>query len=266
MNMLPLLMTAAVSTRGMKGAMFSDDEREKMYAGALQFYCDSLLKQYSDAKIVFVENSGWDLDKIKNKLSDGDNYVNRIEFISLDYNDFDISRGKGYNEVGIIDQAIEKSKYIKDSKAFFKVTGRYPIYNIEYLLKKASKRIDEGYQLYGDVKDHKIFDWIGNGWCGHAFECRLFAITNQLWLNEVSPLKDWLDDEKGKLLEEVMFNALRNVDVKKSLRFKQEPHFGGIEGSDVNVSWQARDHSSLRAKIKRGIGNVNRIFLPWLWL
>ena len=37
-KMLPLLMTASVSTKGMKGACFSDTEREQMYLNALSFY------------------------------------------------------------------------------------------------------------------------------------------------------------------------------------------------------------------------------------
>ena len=35
---LPILMTASVSTRGMAGADFSDEEREKMYLETLGFY------------------------------------------------------------------------------------------------------------------------------------------------------------------------------------------------------------------------------------
>lgn len=35
MNKLPLLMTASVSTRGMIGACFTDEEREKMYCETL---------------------------------------------------------------------------------------------------------------------------------------------------------------------------------------------------------------------------------------
>ena len=38
MNKLPLLMTASVSTRGMVGACFTDEEREKMYRESLMIY------------------------------------------------------------------------------------------------------------------------------------------------------------------------------------------------------------------------------------
>ena len=43
---LPLLLTASISARGMKGACFSDEEREAMYLAALKWY---------------LENSGWNL-------------------------------------------------------------------------------------------------------------------------------------------------------------------------------------------------------------
>lgn len=62
--MLPILMTASVSTRGMKGACFTDDERERMYLNALSYYLLAL----PDAKIVFAENSGWNLEDFARKL------------------------------------------------------------------------------------------------------------------------------------------------------------------------------------------------------
>jgi hypothetical protein len=43
MNKIPLLMTASVATRGMKGADFTDEEREKMYLSTIRFYIKELL-------------------------------------------------------------------------------------------------------------------------------------------------------------------------------------------------------------------------------
>lgn len=79
MRMIPLLMTSSVSTRGMKGACFSDEERESMYVNALQFYIDTF--KYSNQEIVFADNSGWDLDRIKQRLST--HGAGNIEFIAL---------------------------------------------------------------------------------------------------------------------------------------------------------------------------------------
>lgn len=79
MRTLPILMTASVSTRGMKGACYSDLEREGMYVGALTYYIRRMLTDGSQ-KIVFAENSGWDLDRLISKLPDFN--PSQVEFIS----------------------------------------------------------------------------------------------------------------------------------------------------------------------------------------
>lgn len=71
MKYLPILMTASVSTRGMKGACFSDEERYGMYLGALRYYVDKFFIKpgaVNDIKIVFADNSGWDLMSFRDDL------------------------------------------------------------------------------------------------------------------------------------------------------------------------------------------------------
>lgn len=200
-------MTASVSTRQMKGACFTDAERERMYVDALSFYIENLLSN-KERKIVFAENSGWDLSSLIGKLPPFDS--SQIEFISLPVDLFDVSRGKGYNELLLINEALKRSRFIKDSGAFFKVTGRYPIYNLEYFLRCAEKRIfREGFSLYADIKDHRLYDWLGLGWCGHSFECRLFGVENAYYLDHIAPLYRECNDYTGKLLEAVLFKFAR---------------------------------------------------------
>lgn len=45
MEFLPILMTASVSTHGMKGACFSDEERYAMYLNSLTHYISISYKQ-----------------------------------------------------------------------------------------------------------------------------------------------------------------------------------------------------------------------------
>ncbi len=103
---LPVLMTASVCTRGMKGACFSDEERERMYASALCFYIRKLTYN-PDQRIIFAENSGWDLNHLKELLPPFND--SQIEFLSAPIEMFDISKGKGYNELLLINYAISNS-------------------------------------------------------------------------------------------------------------------------------------------------------------
>ena len=152
-NRLPVLMTASVSTRGMKGACFSAEEREAMYIDTLGFYKQNILLKDNERRIVFAENSGWDLAKIKACVAD---CAAKVEFVSLPPDDFDISKGKGYNEVLMINAVLVKSAFIKESRAFMKVTGRYPVYNMDYFLKESEKFIfQNGGNLYKFKKHNK---------------------------------------------------------------------------------------------------------------
>lgn len=219
-------MTSSVSTRGMKGACFTDEEREDMYVGALAYYASSILPKHREQCIVFAENSGWDLKTLTAKLNEKLNGYDesRIEFISLAPEDFDISRGKGYNEMLLISEAAERSKFISGSGGFFKVTGRYPVYNLDYFVGKASKRIyEKGYDMYCDIKDHKLYDWLRFGWNGHSFECRLFGITTDYWNKQFAEHYTDCNDYKGRLMEGIMFTTVKMGGVSRAYASEENP-------------------------------------------
>lgn len=255
-------MTASVSTRGMKGACFTDEEREGMYLSALSFYIEHLLQKDERYAIVFVENSGWDLQSLQNRIPPCDE--GRVEWISLPPDEFDISKGKGYNELLMITKAVQRSEIVQRAKFFFKVTGRYPIYNLKRFADKAYQFIQEQHgDLYADIKDHKLYDRLGLGWCGHAFDCRLFGVKVDYYMRNMAPLYVKCDDYKGCLLEGVLFEAVNQRCGKLTLRFDREPHFGGLEGSNIAAVSFTKKQDSLLGKVKRMVGNFIRMFLPW---
>ncbi len=274
---LPILMTASVCTQGMKGARYTDLEREQMYIGALSYYLHDLLSSDPQQKIVFAENSGWDLNRLKTALSGYD--IDRVEFIALPKEAFDISRGKGYNELLLINLAIEKSATIQERGAFFKVTGRYPIYNLSHFIRKASEALERGVVFYCDVKDHCIFDMLHLGWCGHSADARLFAVKVSYYQKHIGCKYRELNDYDGHLLEGLLFQNVKQAygkgrnrftgavaDGKIIARFSREPVFGGMEGSMIDAVSFSADQNSLKNKIKRLIGNGFRLFLPWIWI
>lgn len=219
MKTLPVLMTASICTRGMKGACFTDKEREAMYVNSLSYYIVNLLNG-TELQIVFAENSGWNLEALKAQLPPYD--PTQIEFISIPMELFDISKGKGYNELLLINETLKYSRFIQANGAFFKVTGRYPIYNLAYFLKCASQQIySNKVSLYADIKDHSLYDWLRLGWCGHVFECRLFGVDNYYYLNNIAPLYAQCNDYAGALLENILFNYVKTGGVKSACVLKE---------------------------------------------
>lgn len=187
--------------------------------------------------------------------------------MSLDPNKFNISKGKGYNEFLLINMAIEQSAFIRQAGGFFKVTGRYPIKNLSYFLKQASKMIlHDEYVFYGDMKDHKLYEWLGTGWCGHSGEARLFGCNISYFREKLGCRYMELNDYEGRLAEGLLFDVMKSSlanGEKVSCRFKREPIFSGFEGSNVNAITFTKNQDSYKARFKRFVGNTIRLFTPW---
>lgn len=271
---LPVLMTASVSTRGMKEAYYSAEERELMYIETLNYYIKTIMSNPGQC-IVFAENSGWDLEHLKAQLNHFD--PDRLTFISLHPDLFDISKGKGYNELLMMNLAIEESEIIEQAGGFVKVTGRYPIYNLPYYVEKATEALDNGKVLYCDVKDHRIYDFLRLGWTGHSFYSVLYGVSNEYYLHNIGPKYKVLNDYDNRLVEGMLYQLI--VDESKNgrnrwrgeigdkiiARFKREPVCGGLQGSRMTAWSFSADQNSLKSKVKRWIGNSFRILLPWVW-
>lgn len=117
--------------------------------------------------------------------------------------------------------------------------------------------------MYADIKDHRLYDLLRLGWCGHSFECRLFGVRTDYYLQAIAPLYVQCDDYSGHFLEEVLFNHVKAHPQGLSLRFGREPHLGGYEGSVVDAVSFSRKQDSLKGNLKRHAGNAIRTFLPF---
>ena len=272
---LPVLMTASISTRGMKNAYYSDDEREQMYVESLNFYIENVLSDVNQS-VVFVDNSGWNLDHLKRQLLPYD--PNRLSFVSLSPELFDITKGKGYNELLMMNMALCQSQVIQESGGFVKATGRYPIYNLPYFVKMASCALEKGAVMYCDIKDHRLYDILQLGWTGHSFYSVLYGVKNVFFLESIGARYEELNDYTGPLVEEMVYKIV--MDESKTglnkwrgtigggrivARFKKEPICGGLQGSRMSALSFSVRQNNWKSKIKRGVGNCFRRLFPWIW-
>lgn len=75
-----LLLTATIDVQGMpKAYPTSPEEREENYFNSLKFYINNHPRI---RKIIFVENSGWSLDRVQQAVENNP-YSKEVEFISL---------------------------------------------------------------------------------------------------------------------------------------------------------------------------------------
>lgn len=268
--MLPILLTASVETRGMKGAKFSAIEREKMYVDTLNYYISDLSKRKGDFILVFAENSGWDMNSITEKVVQAENVCFEYEALSPEL--FDQSKGKSYNEMLILDLVTERNKSIHDAGGFFKLTGRFPILNLYQLMKEVDTRTrGEQLQLYQDCKDHKVYERLHMPINGHAADCRYFAISLDFYDKYIRGKYKLLNDYENRNVEWFFLQVIRKHKKECGVygRFRTQAHFTGSGGHSLgsgNAFFYSTNNDSTIMKVKRGIRQLLRWIMPWWWV
>lgn len=256
----PLVMTATIDTKGMNDLSVSDaSERERQYRDTFSFY----LQRGWVKEIVFIENSGYDLTCF-HELAKAYPAV-KAEIISCSLNDYPRELGKSYGELRLLDYVVENSKAVAQAGGFIKVTGRFPFLNLDKLLIEAERR--QPWSLFCDTKDHPIYDWLRNGWNGHAADTRFFIVTTEFYREYFHGRYHELNDAKGALIEGLFFDVIQVQYGREKIvrRFRTEPEPSGQAGHRQISVIGTNDYSGWLAKSKRRIRQLGRWFFPWFW-
>lgn len=158
-------------------------------------YINSLKRWVNDTNysIIFCENSGYDIEKIKEIFK---SCINRkTEVLQFDGQDFPRELGKGYGELSTIRYAIQHSKLIEKIDYLIKVNGRYFFKNIDVITKILSK--DNDIYVMADLK--RNMTWA---------DSRIFAFKSSFVINYLSKYQDMLNDSKGFYLEHALARAI----------------------------------------------------------
>jgi len=184
-----ILLTATIDP---KGVIFVERNnpiiRENDYIKALKRWIN--MQEFS---VVFCENSGYKIDKIKNVIKK--HRKKNIEILQFDGQCFPRELGKGYGEAIIIDYAIKHSKLIKSSEYVIKVTGRYFVKNIKKMVDILSTEND--IYVMADLK--KNLSWA---------DSRIFAFRSSFVVEYLSKYQNILNDSEGFYLEHALARAV----------------------------------------------------------
>lgn len=187
-----ILLTGCVNPGGMAFTALQDsNERLRQYIGSISYYLKN-----TTVPIIFVENTCADFsDMFQEYIQNG-----RLEFISFDGNNYEKTRGKGYGEAGIINEAFKRSRVLNTVKYVLKITGRLQIDNINVLLSTPLMSVNNIFQC-----DFRRTDYLWS---------MVFLMRASL-LREVFELNiSRLDDSKGIYFEHVLYESvLKHRDV-----------------------------------------------------
>jgi hypothetical protein len=140
-------MTACVDPRGVDGIRRGDPAvRLRDYARALQFWVD--LPDERLSHVIVVENSGYDLEPLRELAARRAVRSRRVEFWNLSDNSMPAGVSYGYPELGMLDEASTKIAAWGEAPLIAKVTGRLTFPDLPRLI----DRFPADAQFMGDAR------------------------------------------------------------------------------------------------------------------
>lgn len=136
-----ILLTSTIQPKPNQPDLLLVDPQIRLqdYTRALKFYSEQL-KNGVVQKIVFVDNSSYDLAELQKQFGHPD-----IEFISFYGLDYDESYHRGYGEFQLIDYAFLNSQvlsHLDDESVVWKISGRYIVKNLACVVNASPKSFD----------------------------------------------------------------------------------------------------------------------------
>lgn len=231
-----ILLTGTIYPNSFTTLKLTDPEQRKdHYISAIKYYLTN-----STLRIIFCENSGTSLKEYFSGQSE------ILEFITFTSEGVTPDRGKGYKEMEIIDQCMNKSIFIKESKGIIKITGRLKVLNINRIILSVRKRIkvDGGLVQCNIYKKDKM-------------DSRCFFYTRDFW----SILKrngDQVDNTYS--FERALWDSVRYFDKDNNKNYRQFPVPLKIEGVSGGLGIEYK--TNLPIMILRRIKHIfSRYFL-----
>jgi len=206
-----LILTATIDPKGMPFlARNSIQDRLNDYKNAFENWC----KHDSINKIIFIENSGYDLtffNDLSKKFKDKE-----IEIISSDVNNnFPRKLGKGYGESLCMQEIFDRSALVNKTKFFISVTGRHYIKNINTVINEIkSKKKD----IHICLKDNLNYA-----------DTNFYAGSYFFFKNYILPETKKTNDSIGKFYEHCVADAALKA-IADGMTFSQLSTYADIDG------------------------------------
>lgn len=241
---ISILLTATIDPKGVVLVQRNEPVvRENDYISSIRRWTETDITDISS--IVFCENSGYNLDKIKTLLA---NYSTlEAEVLQFSGQGYAKELGKGYGELLILRHAIQHSNLIKNSDYVIKITGRYFIKNISKITSPLMK--ENNIFVMADLK--RNLTWA---------DSHVFAFKPLFVLNYLSEFQDLLNDSKGFYFEHALARAiLRSIaDGYKWIPLPSKPIISGYYATADVPYKTSKIHWLPREAIHRVKNYLNR--------
>jgi hypothetical protein len=204
-------------------------------------------------RIVFVDNSGFPLEALKDVARRQNPFNKQCEFISLNDNSWPTGLQHGYAELGIVDAALETSQLLKDSHYFLKANGRLTFPGVCRLL----DRLPDEIQFAVETRDFKIGKHQRN-----FVTTQLALFTTQFYRAEMIGIRERMSPEQLDSIEKLLYWKLmpRRGDPHCILRFPTNCDPRGMAAHGY------KSYDTFSQSIFRFVRSVARVVAPAVWL
>jgi hypothetical protein len=188
-----VVMTACIDPAGGRIKVYRNDPETRLqdYLQALDFYLK--LPDRRLMKIVFVDNSGYSLEKLKTHTRKHNKLNKMVEFHSLNCNAYPEGLHYGYAELDMLDKVFASSNLINNSEGLIKVTGRLKYPSIHKLLDKLPPNFDFAVDCRGKTPLSKYsHNWVTTQmmiFATHFYKTQIYKVAKLEFSSDISHLE-----------------------------------------------------------------------------
>ena len=208
-----LILTATINPGGMPDLVRKDVEvRLNDYKKSFEFW----IKKPSIKKLIFIENSNYDLTFFHDLAKKYQNKDKEIEILSNDLNSkFDKNLGKGYGQYLCLKEVFKISTIAKKTDYFIEVTGRHCVINFENILNDIDFNKTD---IYINLSNNLKFS-----------DANIYAGSKNFFLNYIIPETSKTNDIEGMIFENCVANAVLKA-VSDGYTLSRVPIYAIIDG------------------------------------
>lgn len=215
--------------------------RYEQYIDSLIFFINS----HAFNKIIFCDNSGLDITKMKKLQIDAKLNDVELECLSFQGNqELLLKKGKGYGEGEILEYIITHSELISDDDYFIKITGRLVVRNITKILSR--------------INTKKCYFNVSRDNSRKKVDTRFYAMPVQLFTRYFFKAYLDVDDFNNYYLEHRYADVIINENIK-TYNIPYFPQIDGVSGSTGAVY----QNNKFKCKIKDILSKFNAYSLRY---
>lgn len=250
-----LTLTACIDVSAGALRMVRSDPKIRLadYEGALRYWL-----RYPDKridKILFIENSGYSLDSLKEIANRENPFKKTVEFIALDCNWYPPDGNYGYAELRALDLGLQQSRLRRLTTHMIKVTGRFRFPTLSKLL----DRLPAGFDV---AIDSRIWQTLRKKYEHPFCPTQIFLFSHKFYEQHFQRSYEVLARDGRLLIEWMFYDMLLPMRGKTGvvLRFPCNVDPVGVPAHRV------RSYTHPLQKTKYAIRGVARQVFPDWWI